>query len=214
VKLGGVEMILAYLEKNYSPGEPIFTSDIKIDGITENNKRQQIKHLVDSGKILKFDDGIYYFPKQTRLKGPSMLSAEVVAQYKYIMKNGVRIGYYSGHTLANRLGISNQVPMTEEIVSNNMSAIVREVRVGKRKFIVRKPTVNVTEDNYIILQLLDLLKDIESYSDNGREIARSQIVKYIETNNITREDIDMYIQCFPIKIYKYIYEMRLDHVLA
>ena len=29
-----------------------------------------------------------------------------------------RIGYYSGHTLANRMGLSTQIPFTKEITSN------------------------------------------------------------------------------------------------
>ena len=46
--------------------------------------------------------------------------------------------------------------MERNIVSNNMAAKVREVPIGKRTFIVRRPVVPVNEENVHVLQLLDL----------------------------------------------------------
>lgn len=207
-------MILSYLEHNYKAGEPIFAADIQIAELTETNKRQQIKKLVDSGKLMRFDHGVYYFPKESRIKGNIGISADIVVQYKYVERNGNRIGFYAGHTLANYMGISTQVPMKKEIVSNNMSAIVREVEVGNFTYVVRKPVVTVTKDNVKILQLLELLKDLNTYADNEPELVREQLVSYIQKNQIKRNAVDEYIGDFPLKTYKYIYEMRLDNVFA
>ena len=124
------------------------------------------------------------------------------------------IGYYTGNTLANHLGISEHVPVKEEIVSNNMSAIVREVQVGKRTFIVRKAKVTVTESNYKVLQLLDLLKELDLYINDNLEYVREKLAAYVRNNNIKRADIDRYIEFFPMKTYKFIYVMRLDNVFA
>ena len=142
-----------------------------------------------------------------------MLAPDTVARYKYISRMGRIMGYYAGHTLANKLGISMQVPVKEEITSNNMAAIVREVSVGDRVYIVRKAPVEVNRDNHIVLQLLELLKDIEEYSDD-EQAARQQIVDYIGRFQITREAVDQYIIYFPLKVYKSIYEMRLENVFA
>lgn len=207
-------MLLSYIENNYRPGEPIFTSDIKIDGLSESNKRQSIKKLVELGKLNRFENGVYYLPKVSRLKGGVILTSDMVAQYKYIARKGSRIGYYAGHTFANRLGISTQVPVKEEIVSNNMAAIVREVSIGTKKYVVRKPVVTINEENYQVLQLLDLLKDIYQYADNEPELVRERLTMYIQKNRITRDKVDQYIVDFPLKTYKHIYEMRLDYVLA
>jgi hypothetical protein len=207
-------MLLSYLESHYKVGEPIFATDIQIDGLSEVNKRQQIKKLVDSGKLVRFDNGVYYFPKKTRLKGGTGLAADVVVQHKYIEKNGIHTGFYAGHTLANYLGLSTQVPLKKEIVSNNMSAIVREVSVGGFTYVVRKPLVRITERNYKVLQLLELLKDLNEYADNEPELVRNQLVKYIQNNKINRNEIDQYISSYPLKTYKFIYEMRLDNVFA
>ncbi len=207
-------MLLSYLEENYKPEEPIFAVDIKIQGLTEENKRQQIKKLVDYEKLLRFDKGIYYFAKKSKIKGEVGITADIVAQYKYIERHGKRMGFYAGHTLANHMGISTQVPMKKEIVSNNMSAIVREVVVGGFSYIVRKPIVPVTDDNVKVLQLLDLLKDLNMYADNEPELVRNQLITYIKNNEIQRSMVDQYIEFFPLKTYKYIYEMRLENVFA
>ena len=44
-------MLYEYLIKNYIPGEPIFTGDIQISGMTEENLRYHLKKYADSGTI-------------------------------------------------------------------------------------------------------------------------------------------------------------------
>lgn len=61
------------------------------------------------------------------------------------------MGYYAGHTLANKMGIPVQVPLKEEITTNNMAAIVREVYVGNRVYVVRRAPVEVNEGNHMTL---------------------------------------------------------------
>lgn len=207
-------MLYEYLISNYKPGEPIFSVDIRIEQMSEDSLRQQFKQLTDKGLICRYEHGIYYIPKESRLKGGVGLSAEMVARYKYIQRRGQVLGYYGGNTLANQLGISMQVPVKEEIVSNNMSAIVREVEIGNRSFVVRKAKVKVNEENYKVLQLLDLLKELDVYTDGHDENVRIRLEAYIKKTNIKRVDVDKYIEHFPLKTYKVIYLMRLDNVFA
>lgn len=47
-----------YLISNYKPNEPIFVSDIQLS-VSDVNLRQMFKVLCDSGKIKRFDTGIY-----------------------------------------------------------------------------------------------------------------------------------------------------------
>lgn len=206
-------MLLEYIKNNYEQGEPIFLQDINIENMSNASIRQGIKKLVQKGELARYDQGIYFIPKVSRLKGKSNLAPDVVARYKYIKRRGEIIGYYSGHTFANKLGLSTQVPVKEEMVSNNMAAIVREIELGGRTYIVRKSSVIVDADNYRVLQLLDILKDIEKYSDD--EISSKEIiVDYIKKSNITRKEVEKYIAAFPIKVYKTIFDMRLDYVFA
>ena len=206
-------MLSEYLKKNYESGEPIFLQDIKIAGMSDASIRQKIKKLTDTGEVIRYEQGIYYIPKTSRVRGETTLAPDVVARYKYISRMGRIMGYYAGYTLANKMGISMQVPIKEEIVSNNMAAVVREVSVGNRVYVVRKAPVEVNKNNYIVLQLLELLKDIDEYSDN-EQAAREQIIDYIRRFQITREVVDQYIIYFPLRVYKSIYEMRLENVFA
>ena len=207
-------MLYDYLTKHYDEGEPIFTEDICIDGMNRPNLLQLIKTLTDNGKIARYEKGIYYIPKKTRLNAIVGPSPETVAKYKYVSRLGKTNGYYSGHTFANIIGLSEQVPMKKEIVTNNAAAIVREVSIGRQKFIIRRTNVMISEDNVKTLQFLDLLKNLDVYLVENNDQVREIIRKYCMTNSITRESIDKYIRAYPDSTFRYYYEMRLSDVLA
>lgn len=142
------------------------------------------------------------------------LSAETVAVHKYITRKGKRIGYYSGYTLANRMGLSTQVPFTEEITSNYAPASVRKLTIKNRKYIVRRPIVEVTEDNVTVLELLDCLKDIEKCAEEEPEVCGRILTEYAKRHDITKAMIDKFIENYPLKIYKAIYETGIEYVSA
>lgn len=206
-------MLYDYLLKMYEPNEPIFLADIELE-VSNNNLRQMFKNLCDSGKILRYDSGVYYIPKQSRLKGAVPFTAEKVALYKYVLRKGKVEGYYSGFTFANQMGITTQVPVTQEIVSNYASAITREVNIQGLRLILRRPRTKVTDDNFRVLQLLDLLKDINLYSDDEIENIPDRIAQYMIQEKITQAMVDKYLSLYPDKIYKNLYEMRLYNVFA
>lgn len=207
-------MLYDYLIENYKVAEPIFFSDIEIEGITRSAINQQLKKLCDEEKLMKYENGVYYLPKKSRLSGAVGINADMVAKYKYIARRGKVDGFYSGNAFANQIGISTQVPNKVEIVSNNIAAKVREISIGKRKFIVRKANVEVTETNVYVLQMLELLKNLDAYLDEDYADAKEKFKKYINVHGITRADVDMYIREYPVSIFKYYYELRLDDVFA
>lgn len=209
-----IDMLYDYLIENYKVTEPIFFSDIEIEGITRSAINQQLKKLCDEEKLMKYENGVYYLPKKSRLSGAVGINADMVAKYKYIARRGKVDGFYSGNAFANQIGISTQVPNKIEIVSNNIAAKVREISIGKRKFIVRKSNVEVTETNVYVLQMLELLKNLDAYLDEDYADAKEKFKKYINVHGITRADVDMYIREYPVSIFKYYYELRLDDVFA
>lgn len=207
-------MLYEYLKENYEPGEPIFSGDIEIPGLSEENLRYHLKKLTDDGIISRFEAGVYYFPKKDILGERMNLSAETVATHKYIKRRGKRVGYYSGYTLANRMGLSTQVPFTVEITSNYAPAQVRELTIKNRKYIVRRPIVEVTEDNVTVLQFLDCLKDIEKCAEEEMDVCGRILSEYARHNAITKKRIDEFIANYPVKIYKAIYETGVEYVSA
>ena len=207
-------MLLNYLKDNYNVGEPIFTTDIKISNLSEKNLRYHLRKLTEDGTLYRFDAGIYYFPKTNIFGEKIKLSPDTVVLYKYILKDGKRIGYYSGHTLANRLGLSTQVPFTQEIVSNNAPAPYREIKIGNRQFILRRPSTEITDKNVYTLQFLDCLKDIDKCAEESMLYCGEVLTNFAIKHQITKEMIDEVIEQYPIKIYKSIYETEVKYVSA
>jgi predicted transcriptional regulator of viral defense system len=207
-------MLYDYLIENYEEGEPIFLTDINIEGMTEENIRYHLKKLTDNGTICRFDSGIYYLPRVNIFGEKSVLSAETVALHKYILRKGKRIGFYSGYTLANRMGISMQVPFKEEITSNYAPAQVREISIKNRKYVIRRPVIEITEENAYVLQLLDCLKDIDKSAEEDMKVCGKILSQYSKEHKITKEQIDKFLEYYPIKIYKAIYETGVEYVFA
>lgn len=207
-------MLFDYLVDNYEKGEPIFLSDINIEGMTEENIRYHLKKLTDDGVICRFESGVYYLPKTNIFGEKSILSAETVAMHKYVTRRGKRVGFYSGYTLANRLGLSTQVPFKEEITSNYAPAQVREISIRNRKYVIRRPVIEVTEENAYVLQLLDCLKDIDKSAEEDMKVCGKILTQYAKEHMITKEQVDQLLEYYPLKIYKAIYETGVEYVSA
>lgn len=198
--------LLNYLSTTYKPNEPIFISDIKINNVSEINTRQQFKKLTDSGKIKRFDNGIYFIPQKTIFKSGSQLNPEKVLEAKYIKRNGQHYGYLSGLLFCNQLGLTSQIPILYEIVSNKATTKRRETTLGKSKIIIRKPKVPITKDNYKILQFLDMIKDIDIYAElNGPQLQKC-LRKYMSDAKLTISDMKPYFSYYPDKLYRNLIE--------
>ena len=206
-------MLYGYLIENFKPYEPIFTADIDID-MVGNSLRPKLKELCDSGKLCRYEAGVYYLPGKMKLKGLTPISASVVARSRYVNRRGKVRGYYSGYTFANQIGLSLQVPYVQEIVTNEASAKVREIDIKGQKFIIRKPKAEVTEENVYTLQFLDFLSDIDKYLDGSSENILDKLEKLIRDEKITKELIDTYINLYPTKVYKNLYETGVVYAIT
>ena len=197
-------MLYEYLVENYKPYEPILAADIDI-GMNGNSLRPKLKELCDTGKLCRYEAGVYYLPGKVNLKGLTPVSASTVARCKYVSQKGKVKGYYSGYTFANQIGLSLQVPYVQEIVTNETSAKVREIDIGGQKFLLRKPKAFITEENCFVLQFLDFLSDIDKYIDGTAADVLSKLKKLIKEKKITKELVDKYIKFYPTKVYKNLY---------
>ena len=78
--------IMETLIKKYNYNEPIILKDVKIEGMSDENIRQIFSRLVKSGKIERYDQGVYYIPKVTPL-GKSKIPAKKYMKKVYIDRN-------------------------------------------------------------------------------------------------------------------------------
>ncbi len=207
-------MLYNYIKEHYDEAEPIFFSDLQREDITKSALNQQLKKLCEKGFLQKYDTGVYFMPKKTLLNSTIGPNADMVARYRFISKGENIDGYYGGNSFANQIGITTQVPMVVEIVSNNTNSSDREVRIGNRRFYVKKPIVKITKENVYVLQMLELLKNLDAYLDYSYKEAQARFAEYISIHEIKRRDVDMYIRKYPVATFKYYYELELDHVLA
>lgn len=208
-------MFYDYLLETYGENEPIFVSEIRYEEMSLNSTRQQIKKLTDSGKLKRYDTGIYFIPKKSIFKSGTQLSRDRVIERKYLKDDKGRCGYIGGLMFANQLGLTTQVPLVCEVVTNKATNDYREVTLASSPLVIRKPRVAITEQNYRELQLLDLVKDIDAYSEKGRSQQKESVVAYMKKCQIRFSNLEKYFAYFPERIYKNMYEMGLlNGVLA
>lgn len=204
-----METLYEYLLDNYKENEPIFLADLQVDGMTRTNVRQQIKKLTDTGKVKRFDNGIYFLPKKTIFKSGSQLAPEKVLECKYLRDKDERCGYVSGLMFFNQMGLTTQVPMMYEVVSNKATNDYRETSLAKSRVIVRKPKVPVTEKNYKDLQFLDMLKDVDVYSELTGKPLQDRLYRYMDDANLSISEMEPYFAYYPDKLYKNLVETRV-----
>lgn len=204
-----METLYEYLLDNYKENEPIFLADLQVDGMTRTNVRQQIKKLTDIGKVKRFDNGIYFLPKKTIFKSGSQLALEKVLECKYLRDKDERCGYVSGLMFFNQMGLTTQVPMMYEVVSNKATNDYRETSLAKSRVIVRKPKVPVTEKNYKALQFLDMLKDVDVYSEVTGKPLKDRLYRYMDDANLSISEMEPYFAYYPDKLYKNLVETRV-----
>ena len=199
-------MLYDYLMENYGENTPIFVSELDIEGLNESTLRVQIKKMTDAGMLKRLDTGIYFIPKKTIFKSGSTISAMQVIEKKYLKNKDKVCGYLSGYMLVNMAGLTTQVPVVYEVVSNNATTDYRKIMINKTRVIVRRPKVPVTNENVRILQFLDLIKDIDVYSEEEGNSLKKRMLEIMKKLDITFSALEPYLSFYPEKIYKNMYE--------
>lgn len=198
--------LLDELKTKYGYNNPIFLEDLASSKEENVKIRQYLLRQSRSGNIKKYDRGVYYFSKPMLL-GDSVLSAEEVCEKKYINRDGGIIGFYGGLRAQNLIGITTQIPVVYEIISNNASANIRKIKVGNRDFILRHSKVEINSDNQLAVQLLYTIND---FTTDELISYRDILSRYIKDNSI---DIRPWISYFPKAATKLI-EGAIDYAIA
>lgn len=203
--------LYSYLIETYGFNEPIISKDVSYKKYSRQWLYKEFNKLCECGKIIKYEKGLYYIPTKTVL-GNSLLDPKKVIEKKYINNGEDTIGYYSGVTFLNQLGISTQMPNTIEIYTNNESANVRDVNVGKQKVLLRRARTEINKENAAVLSLLELMNFVPaSFFDKDR---RKTINSYIINNKISRRSITKYAPVFPDKAMRTLVESEVIYSVA
>jgi len=201
----------SYLKQEYGLNEPIYAEEIRFNDYSRSWVYSQIKKLVDAGVLKRFDNGIYYFPEKFFL-GDTVLNPYKVVQKKFLSDGDNVYGYVSGIAFENSVGLTTQNPAILEIVTNNESSNVRDLKVGKQRIRARKPKTTITKENANALQFMDLMNIINlKFMD---ETEQFMLDRYIKGCGVTRNQIQQYAGLFPANAMKNLIESGAIYDLA
>ena len=200
-----------YLVNSFGYNEPIMMNEITYRNYSKPWISKALADLCASGKLIRFEKGVYYAPKMTEL-GPSKLNPQKIIEKRYIASGDGRNGYYSGATFLNLTGLSAQVPNVVEIYTNAETAKVREISVGQFKALLRRARTPITKDNVAVQSFLELMNSVSpSFFDDER---RRIVSEYISRNCISRKDITKYAGAFPDKAMRTLVESEVIYDVA
>lgn len=182
-------MLKKYLLENYGYNEPIFLSELYIEGLSTNAIRQSVKRLVTGGFLKRYDTGIYYIPKTNSLLGTSYLDPYIVIMRKFIQNRSETYGYITGISFANQLGLTTQMPAVIEIVTNRESTAGRTISIGSQSVRVKKSPIEITDENAALLQLLDGIGQAEKYTELSLDDTIKTLICYIRKKGFSKKEL-------------------------
>ena len=197
-------MIYDYIIENYKNGEPIFLNDLP--GESKDYLRQEMKKLVDEGRLERLYNGVYYLSYITILGTKGKISIDKYIEKKYLEIDGKTVGYITGLQLANKYVFTTQNPSCYEVCSNEATTKQRKQEIDGNTIVVYKPVADVTETNRYALQFLDLMSVIDKYSEvSGKEFA-VKLKKYVSNVRLDFSVVKEYLPLYPDKVYRNIYD--------
>ncbi len=212
-------MIEEYIINNYELSEPIEQKELYkvFSNIKPITIRQTLRRLADNGMIIRSKNmaGVYFLPNPTRVLSSYNMDFRKYIEQKYLRdSHGNVAGYESGFSIANYLGLTNQVPSVTHIYSNNVGDRKREIEIDNRRFVINTPKIDVTSKNYKFLQILDLITNYDRYSEYPIQKALRIFENYLVDLSLSNEEINQILSCYPIKTQLNYYKMEVDHVIT
>lgn len=205
-------MLYKYILENYQKDEPIFLNELP--GKSQASIRQEMKKLVDEGKIERLYNGVYYLSYTTILGTKGKMSFNKYLNKKFLNCNGKATGYITGMQLANIYGFTSQNPSYCELCSNEATTKQRKLEIDGRMLIVYKPVVEITDKNISALQFLDLMTNIDKYSEIENESYKEKLQYFVSDIKVDFEIVKKYISLYPDRVFRNIYEGGLMNELV
>jgi len=171
--------------ENFDYGFVFTPADFPIDQRKQATVNRILNNMVASGQIRRISKGRFYKPKMTEFGELPPDSYQLVKDL--LEKNGKVIGYLTGYTAFNELGLTTQVPFALQIgVPNEKKAIKR--KFYRINFI--KQHNEITNENIYLLQLLDCLRFFKNIPDSmPDETCRRLLLLLKKLDKQQREEI-------------------------
>lgn len=119
-----------------------------------------LNRMVEAGKIAKLSKGKYYKPEKTVFGELPPNQYQVVKDLLEV--DGKVVGYLTGYSIYNQLGLTTQVSNTIQIGKNETRPIFKR---GRYTITYLRQKNTVTKENIVLLQLLDAISTIKKIPD-------------------------------------------------
>lgn len=142
----------------------------------------KLKRMADRGEIERLQKGIYCLVKQTAF-GKATPDIDQMVMIALTEQDGAKIGYESGASLLNRLGLTTLIPRHIEITTNRY----RTKQPERCHIKARKPPTVITDQNWRYLRLIDAVKELPNThidAENPEQLL-AQYVKNQQLNGLT-----------------------------
>lgn len=141
-------------------------SYIDIEGASKNSEAiiKALNRLTEKGILQKLVKGKFYKPSLSDNGKHGLELNEIV---KDLLENkGEQIGYLTGHSIYNQLGLTTQLSNTIKIGRNTFKPSIKR-SIYTIQFVLQRNII--TKENIEILQVLDCLKMLKGIPDTSRD---------------------------------------------
>lgn len=159
------------LAKGYVFTYADFTTEVK----SKEAVIKALNRMAASGKIAKLAKGKYYKPETTPFGNLQPNQAQIVKDL--LEENGKIVGYLTGYSIYNQLGLTTQVSNTIQIGKNQIRPNFKRERYTI-SFIKQKN--NVTKENIPLLQILDAIRYIKKIPDASIESSSKRLLAVLK----------------------------------
>jgi len=155
--------------------QPFGYADLGIEASEFFAAAKALERMQKKGTIKKVSKGIFYKPEMT-VYGESGPNYDALLT-NFLYKNNKRVGYITGGELYNQLNLTTQNYFRTKIATNRSR---KKIEKGWLKTSTVKSYVDITEENYQLLGVLDAIKDIKNIADTSTSKAIKILAAKIE----------------------------------
>ncbi|PID94329.1 MAG: hypothetical protein CSA95_03330 [Bacteroidetes bacterium] len=137
-----------------------------------------LNRMVDAKKLSKLSKGRYFKPETTPFGNLQPSQEQVVKDLLY--NNGKIVGYFTGYSIYNKLGLTSQVSNSIQIGKNEIRPEFKRERYTI-SFVKQKNVI--TKKNIPLLQILDAIRYIKKIPDTTIEISCLRLLEIIKSLN-------------------------------
>ncbi len=161
--------------KSLPPGKVFAYADLVREPNQKETVIKALNRMVVAGKLAKLSKGRYYIPEESTFGKMYPSQTEIIKDL--LEKDGMIIGYLTGYSIYNQLGLTTQVSNSIQIGRNDVRPAFKRERYAI-SFIKQKNTI--TRENIPLLQILDAIRYQKDIPDASPEIICKRLFALIQ----------------------------------